>query len=242
MRAWLLALLAAAAAAQDPAGRRSGLDFMSPATQALQRDDTLNPALLWLKDGEQRFADECARCHEPKAMRGVAVRYPAFDSASGGPVTLAQRIQRCRVEFVKQPPWPPEHGDALALEVYVSNASRGLPIAPPADARLAPFVEEGRRLYETRIGQLDFACAECHDHHAGGRLGGSLIPQAHPTGYPIYRLEWQTVGSLERRIRNCAAGVRAEPFGWGSQEMVALQLYLIQRAAGMALETPGVRP
>ncbi len=242
MRAWLLALLAATAAAQEPAARRSGLEFMSPATQALQRDDTLNPALLWLKDGEQRFADECARCHEPKAMRGVAVRYPAFDTALGRPVTLAQRIERCRVEFVKQPPWPPEHSDALALEVYVANASRGMPIAPPADPRLAPFVEEGRRLFDTRMGQLDFACAECHDRHAGGRLGGSLIPQGHPTGYPIYRLEWQTVGSLERRIRNCAAGVRAEPFGWGSKEMVALQLFLMQRAAGMALETPGVRP
>lgn len=245
MRAGALVLLLLAAGAQAQtaqAARRSGFDDMSPATQALQRDDTLNPATLWLKDGEQRFADECARCHEPKAMRGVAVRYPAFDAASGAPVTLAQRIQRCRVEFVKQPPWPPEHADALALEVYVANASRGLPIAPPADLRLAPFAEEGRRLFETRMGQLDFACAECHDRHAGGRLGGSTIPQGHPTGYPIYRLEWQGMGSLERRIRNCAAGVRAEPFGWGSKEMVALQLYLMQRAAGMALETPGVRP
>jgi L-cysteine S-thiosulfotransferase len=37
-------------------------------------------------------------------------------------------------------------------------------------------------------------------------------------------------------------GVRAEPFGWGSPESVALQIHLMRRAAGMMLETPAVRP
>ena len=52
---------------------------------------------------------------------------------------------------------------------------------------------------------------------AGRRLGGSPIPQAHPTGYPIYRLEWQGLGSLQRRLRDCMTGVRAEPFAWGAR-------------------------
>ena len=74
------------------------------------------------------------------------------------------------------------------------------------------------------------------------RLGGSPIPQAHPTGYPIYRLEWQGLGSLQRRLRACMSGVRAEPFAWGAPELVELELYLARRARGMPLETPGVRP
>jgi sulfur-oxidizing protein SoxA len=236
----LLLLAATLSHAQDP--RRSGLDFMTPATQALQRDDTQNPALLWLKDGEQRFATDCARCHDAAAMRGVATRYPAFDAALARPLTLAERIGRCRVQNAKLPAWPAESDALLAVETFVANASRGMPIAPPADPRLAPYREQGRALFERRLGQLDFACTECHDRHAGGRLGGSTIPQGHPTGYPIYRLEWQTVGSLQRRLRNCMAGVRAEPFAYGAPELVALELYLMQRAAGMAIETPAVRP
>ena len=39
--------------------------------------------------------------------------------------------------------------------------------------------------------------------------GDAVIPQAHPTGYPIYRLEWQGLGSLQRRLRNCLVGMRA---------------------------------
>ena len=69
-----------------------------------------------------------------------------------------------------------------------------------------------------------------------------MIPQAHPTGYPIYRLEWQSVGSLQRRMRNCMIGVRAEPYAFGAPEFTALELYLRSRAEGLPVETPGVRP
>lgn len=235
-----LALASTTAAAQDI--RRSGLDFMSPALQAMQRDDSQNPAWLWLKDGEQRFAADCARCHAEGSMRGVAARYPAWDTTLARPLTLGERINQCRVKHVKAAPWSAESDALLATEVFVGWQSRGQPLAPPADPRLAAWRERGRTLYHRRMGQLDFACSECHDGAAGGRLGGSTIPQAHPTAYPIYRLEWQTVGSLQRRLRNCLTGVRAEPWPYGAPEYVALELYLAQRAAGMAVETPGVRP
>ena len=130
----------------------------------------------------------------------------------------------------------------LSLEAFVAMQSRGLPIAPPDDPRLEPWRERGRQWFEKRIGQLNFSCAQCHADNAGQRLGGSVIPEAHPTGYPIYRLEWQDMGSLQRRLRGCMSGVRAEPFPFGSIEMTELELYLARRAAGMRIETPAVRP
>ena len=93
-----------------------------------------------------------------------------------------------------------------------------------------------------RLGQLDLACSDCNEARAGQRLGGSPIPQAHPTGYPIYRLEWQGLGSLQRRLRGCMTGVRAEPFATGAIEWVELELFLATRAAGLPVETPAVRP
>ena len=50
------------------------------------------------------------------------------------------------------------------------------------------------------------------------------------------------MGSLQRRIRNCLTGVRAEPYAYGAPEMVALELYLADRARGLPVETPAVRP
>jgi sulfur-oxidizing protein SoxA len=37
-------------------------------------------------------------------------------------------------------------------------------------------------------------------------------------------------------------GVRAEPFAADAPEWVELELYLAQRAAGLTIETPAVRP
>ena len=106
-----------------------------------------------------------------------------------------------------------------------------------------PYRERGRALFEQRIGQLDLSCARLPRRStAGRRLGGSPIPQAHATGYPIYRLEWQGLGSLQRRLRACMSGVRAEPFAWGAPEWIELELFLAWRARGMPMETPAVRP
>jgi sulfur-oxidizing protein SoxA len=240
--ALVLLLFTAGLGAADAEPRRSGFEFMSPATQAMQKDDATNPAFLWVKDGQQRFEASCARCHTPASLRGVAARYPAWDDRLGKPLTLAGRINACQQRHLQGPAFAPESDALLGLEAFVAHQSRGQPIAPPADARLAPARAQGAKLYAQRFGQLDFSCAQCHDQQAGRRLAGSTIPQAHPTAYPLYRLEWQAVGSLQRRLRHPMSGVRAEPFAYGSDELTAIELFLMQRAAGMPLETPGVRP
>jgi len=263
MKGWAIAALlmgAGLAAAQTPApsptpsptppARRSGFDDMRASTQALQRDDAQNPAMLWVADGEALFARSpassgapaCLACHATASLRGVAARYPAFDAALERPVSLAHRINLCRQRHQREAPLAFESAPLLALEAYVAHASRGQPIAPPADARLAPFQARGQAIYHQRIGQINLSCANCHDERAGRKLGGNPIVQGHPTGYPIYRLEWQTLGSLERRLRACMTAVRAEPLAPYDQDMAALQVFLMRRAAGMPLETPAVRP
>ena len=54
---WLtLVCLPLLAQAQPADTRRSGFDAMSPALQAMQRDDAQNPAMLWVKDAELLWA------------------------------------------------------------------------------------------------------------------------------------------------------------------------------------------
>ncbi len=247
----VLVLLGACASDPAPDARRSGFDFMGASTQAMQRDDTQNPAMLWVQDGASlwdrksgRNDTACADCHGPAAasMRGVAARYPAFDTATQAPIDLGQRINQCRQTRQQAAPFAPESQPLLSLVSFVAIQSRGMPVAPPADARLAPHVQRGAQLFGQRMGQLDLSCAQCHAQRAGLRLGSSAIPQAHATGYPVYRLEWQGMGSLQRRIRNCLTGVRAEPYAYGAPELVALELYLAARARGLLVETPAVRP
>ncbi|HEY8336457.1 MAG TPA: sulfur oxidation c-type cytochrome SoxA [Tardiphaga sp.] len=233
-----------------PTERRSGAAFMTPQTQAIQNDDTANPAMLSVLDGEKLWKEKsgaanlaCADCHsDPGSMRGVAAHYPAFDTKLGRPVNLEQRINLCRSERQRATPLAYESPELLALTALVARQSRGMPIDAGADPRLAPFVAAGRELFMRRQGQLNLGCSNCHDDNWDKHLAGSAITQAHPTGYPLYRLEWQSIGSLQRRLRNCMAGVRAQAFDYGAPELVELELYLMSRGRGMAMDAPAVRP
>jgi sulfur-oxidizing protein SoxA len=239
-------------ATEIPQGeRRSGYDFMTPDTQAIQNDDTANPGMLWVLDGEALWKSKtgaagkaCADCHEDAraSMKGVAARYPAFDKTLGRPVNLEQRINMCRVQHQQTTALPYENRDLLALAAFVAQQSRGDAIEAGADPQLEPFVARGRDLFMRRQGQLNLGCANCHDDKWDKHLAGSAITQGHPTGYPLYRLEWQSLGSLQRRMRACMTGVRAQAYEYGAPELVELELYLMSRAQGMQMDSPAVRP
>lgn len=229
--------------------RKSGSEFMSESTRAMQRDDTQNPAMLWAGDGEALWRDKvngtsCSACHGDAkiSMKGVAARFPAFEPHRKLPVNLGQRINQCRAGKQNAAPFKPESKELLGLETYVALQSRGMPVNPPQDKRLQAFTARGEKLFFQRMGQLNLSCAQCHDDNAGKRLASSPIPQGHANAYPIYRLEWQGVGSLQRRLRNCMSGVRAEVPTYGDLALVELELYLAARAKGMPIEAPGVRP
>jgi len=232
------------------ADRKSGYALMSREIQTMQDDDSANPGILSVFDGEALWSKKagtaeksCADCHGDarSSMRGVAARYPAYYAAQARPIDLEQRINLCRVEQQRATPLQYESKDLLALGAFVGQQSRGMPLEP-TDERLRPFIEAGRDSFNRRQGQINLSCAQCHDERWGKRLAGSVIPQGHATGYPLYRLEWQALGSLQRRLRNCLTGMRAALYPPGAPEYVDLQLYLMWRARGLAVETPAVRP
>ena len=239
------------ALAQSGDKRRTGYQDMGPALQQMEDDDMSNPGMLFVQAGEALWKEPagkaskaCADCHNhvETTMKGVAARYPAFPKGADKPVDLEGRINLCRTGQQQAEALKPESQELLALTAYVTHASRGLPIAPPDDPRMTKLHAEGKALFTRREGQLNLSCANCHDDNAGKKLAGATIPQGHPTAYPVYRLEWQTLGSLKRRLRNCIIGVRAETYAYDALQYVALEAYLMERARGLKIESPGLRP
>jgi sulfur-oxidizing protein SoxA len=196
---------------------------------------------LWQEKAGNRNVS-CASCHgdSGKKMAGVATQFPKV--IRGKLQTLEGQINQCRSAQQDAPALAYESKALLALTTFVAAQSKGMPIAIQETTRNTKDLQQGKQFFNERMGQLNLSCAQCHQDRAGLKLGGSLIPQGHPTAYPIYRIEWQTMGSLQRRLRNCMSGVRAKQFEYGSTEMAQLELYLMWRARGMPLETPGVRP
>lgn len=245
----LLGLFLSTAISAHADSRVSAYALMTPSNQAMQNDMNLNPAMFWIMDGEALWADRanpsnkaCVDCHRDvkQSMKGVSATFPK--RVQGKLLNLEGQINQCRSTRQQLPPLAYESKPLLALSTLIAYQSRGLPIAASTDPAIEQDFQKGKAIYFQRMGQLNLSCAQCHDERAGLKLAGSVIPQAHPTGYPIYRLEWQSVGSLQRRLRNCMSGVRAEQYPYGSLEMTQIELYLMRRANGMRIESPAIRP
>lgn len=209
---------------------RSGLEYSSEEIRQLQASDAENPGMLWVDRGATLFAQRCAACHAPGSMKGVAARYPKV--AGGKVVNLEAQVRH------NGPALQYESEELLALTAYVAHQSRGLPLAqeiPEAQAK------RGRDEYFRRRGQMNLSCAHCHEKNPGKKLGAETLSQGQPNGYPTYRLEWQTLGSLHRRLRACMYGLHAELPAYGSDLLLDLELFLAVRARGLPVEAPAVR-
>jgi len=246
------ALLALSATAQQRAlplqTLRSGLSFAGADVRAMQADEVANPGFLWVERGETLWrravnGSSCQSCHGDAAasMRGVAARYPAYDRASGTVMDLEARINACRVGHQGAKPLERESDELLSISAYVASQSRGMPLAVSIDGGARASFERGRALYTRRHGQMNLACAQCHEQNWGKRLYAETLSQGHGNAFPAYRLEWQGLGSLQRRIRACLFGIRAEMPRPGAPELTDLELYLAWRGQGLPIEAPGVR-
>jgi len=235
--------LAAGAAWAAP---RSGIDYAGADVRAIQSDDAQNPGMLWVDRGRALWSDgprPCASCHGDAAssMKGVAARHPAWSTAARRVVDLEDRINACRVERQQLPAFARESEDLNALTAFVATQSRGMPVAVDVTGLAQPAFERARDFYVARRGQMNLACASCHVDNAGKRLLAETISEGHGNGYPAYRLEWQAVGSLQRRLRACLFGIRASLPPEGADVLTELELYLAWRASGLTVEAPGVR-
>ena len=255
---FLLAAAIACVAVQSHAAERpipraemkQGSEFVSADVRALQSDELANPGMLWVTRGERLWreaphpgAKTCAACHgdASASMKGVATRYPRIDPGAARLVNVADRVNICRSRHQQAESLPLESEPLLALSAYVTHQSHGMPMDVSIDIHNARDFERGRSRYQRRMGQMNLSCAQCHDRSWGRTLYNERISQGQPTGWPGYRLEWQTFGSLQRRLRACYSGLRAEMPEYGARELVELELYLAWRAYGLPIEAPGGR-
>ena len=230
---------------------KSGLAYSSDEVRGLQLDDDFSSlsahgidkgAQLW-KQVAGSSNKSCESCHGEvtQSMKGASTRYPAIDKATGKLFNLEDRIRSCRQKNQKAPNWALESDELLAMSLHVNTASKGMPIQVKIDGPAKKHFDAGEKLYMARQGQLNLSCTQCHDQHYGRRLFNDKLSQGQPNAYPIYRLDWQYLASLERRLRFCYSSVRAELPAWGHVDMRNIELYLKWRAEGLPLEVPAVR-
>lgn len=229
---------------------KSGSEFLSPATREMQNDEFANPGMTAVEEGREEFhkpgvnEKTCATCHGENGskfnLKKIA-SYPVYNEEYEKPFTLQEQINYCGEEHLDNVPYVYDCIDLVEIEAYVRNLARGEKVNVKITDKLKPFYEKGKKLYNTRFGQMNMACVVCHDQFDGKRLRGQVLSQGHSNGFPVYRLGSGKMTSLHGRIKECFRSFRAEPFHIGSDELISLELYLHTRGNGLPIETPAVR-
>jgi sulfur-oxidizing protein SoxA len=229
----------------------------------LQSASAMNPIGLWIDEGKRKWEKDCNSCHALEKVVKAVPNFPKLD-ASQKLVNLEDQISICRQRVeattnananansiatttASTQSFTNDDNPTLELSTFLNDAARQLAIniAPPANPSHASMwqqnLAEGEKLFKTRLGHMNLSCQQCHDGKVGASMRAQKITAGHPTGFPAYRISWQGLGSIERRIRACYSGVQAQVPAQQDIRLRQLELYLKTRAQGMPLEGPSTR-
>ncbi|BBU54814.1 SoxAX cytochrome complex subunit A [Mameliella alba] len=228
----------------------SGWHFRSDETQQLQADDFENQGMIFVDQAmdiwntaEGSEGKACSDCHADPAdsMAGVAATYPKWNADAGELRTVQMQVNDCRVNRMGADAWKYDATDAVSMEAMIASHSRGMPVNVAIDGPVADAWEKGKEIYYTRYGQLELACASCHEENYGNYIRADHLSQGQINGFPTYRLKNAKLNGAHSRFKGCIRDTRAETFSPGSDEFIALELYVKSRGNGLSVEGPSVR-
>ena len=178
----------------------------------------------------------------PNGGRRIAASYPQFDPRLKRVITLEMAVNQCLKSHNET---LYEHGDPKtmgAVMAYVRSLSNGQKIAVRVPSAAEERFEQGRRMFHSRTGQRNYACASCHVQGAGKRYADSALSPAlgQATHWPIIR-KGDAI-TLQERVRECLELMGAAPFPTGSEELNTLEYYLTYLSNGLPLAANPWRP
>ena len=178
----------------------------------------------------------------PNGGRRIAGNYPQYDTRLKRVVTLEMAVNQCLKSHGESLYDPGDAQTMGAVTAYLRSLSNGMKLAVRVPAAAEERFEQGRRLYFTRMGQRNFACASCHLQGAGRHFTDTPLSPAigQATHWPVVRDG--TAVTLHTRIRECLALMGAAPFAAGSEELNHLEYFLAYLSNGLPLKANVWRP
>ncbi len=188
-------------------------------------------AALW----KRRFKDRrtLASCF-PNGGRRVAVAYPQYHPRLKLVFTLEMAVNQC-LKAHHEPLLEYSDPKMAAITAYVRSLANGHRIAVRVPPAAQSRFESGRRMYFSRLGQRNFACASCHIVGAGRRYADVPLSPAigQAARWPFIHAD--EVLTLQGQMRECLERMGAAPFPAGSEELNDLEYFLTYLSNGLPI-------
>jgi len=230
----------------------NGVYSVDPASRAQweEIEDGFPPYEIGIEKGEELYNTKFANgkgyadCFGGSADGAVKQNYPFFDTKTGNLVTLEGAINKCRVDNAEKP-LKYKKGAIAQIGAYMAYNSRGktINVSIPDDKRALDIYNRGKKHFYAKRGQLNMSCADCHFYNSGNRIRAENLSPAlgQPSGFPVYRSKWGSLGTLHRRYGGCNKQVRAKPFKAQSDEYKALEYFHTYMSNGLKWNGPSSR-
>ena len=228
----------------------SGWIFRKDETQEAQMDDFDNPGMIFVDIAmdawnkvEGTEGKSCASCHGDveESMAGVKATYPKWREDANAVRSIDMEVNNCRTTRMGAEEWSLTKGKMTAMNALITLQSRGMPVNVAIDGPAQSMWERGKEMYYTRTGQLEMSCANCHEDNYDEFIRADHLSQGQINGFPVYRLKNAKLNSVHARFKGCVRDTRAKTYKPGSEDFLALELYVTSRGNGLSVEGPSIR-
>lgn len=175
----------------------------------------------------------------------VAGTYPYYDLEKKKVISLTTAINQCLVDNGEKK-WNAKKGKMAKFEAFLASSSadaeKKVDVKIPNKEAQEAYAR-GKEYYYTQRGYLKMSCATCHVQGAGERVRNEKLSPllGQTTHFPVYRLKWGSLGTLERRIAGCIKDQGQVPPKVDSKQMHELLYFMAYMSNGMPVDGPDVR-
>jgi sulfur-oxidizing protein SoxA len=237
-------------------------DMDNPATRPVPVDtrDNLDPfvndGMAAVERGGQVYSrvgatgKSCVSCHAApeKSFKSWAATMPRYETRLKKVIGVEEFITRharstTGENLLMQSP------DNIDLSVYLRHLANGTPIKIDTTSKDAvAAIKRGNALMRRKIGQLNFACIDCHSLANKWVRGqwlaessGHAVFNKEITHFPTFRTSEGAIWDLRKRIQWCNVAVRANELPPDAVEYGDIELALTALNQGQNVNVPGIR-
>jgi L-cysteine S-thiosulfotransferase len=240
---------------KTPAVYKSELDDPNKRPAPVEKRDNLdaieNPGMWAIDKAQDLFKQKtasgssCASCHaDPQtAFKTWAAAMPKWEPRLNKVLGVEEFVTR-HARATTAADWPMETDNNRAMAVYLRYLANGAPMkidaaSPESQAAIA----RGKALSERKVGQLNFACSDCHGIAANHWIRGQWLGEqkGQDDHFPTWRTSLQTIWDIRQRFQWCQVNIRADELPPDAKEYGDLEIYLASQNEGQKLSVPGIR-
>ena len=239
---------------KSPAPFKTALDDPGKRPDPVENRDNLDPMEnpgLWTIDKAQALWKEngpggksCNSCHSnpAAAFKTWAASMPKWEPRLDKVLGVEEFVTR-HAKATTGAAWLMETDDNRVMSVYLHFLANGQPInvdmSPPAKAA----AQRGEALANRKLGELNFACTDCHGKSANHWIRGQWLgaPKGQYDHFPTWRTSQQKIWDIRQRFQWCQVNIRANELPPDSKEYGDLEMYLATQSQGLKISVPGIR-